>query len=73
MDRISSLATLADLLQAENLKITLDTQKHGQRDAVLHHAALPNFPTTTPFAHDKRQLADLSACTSAIRTMPMPY
>jgi hypothetical protein len=44
MDRISPLATLQELLQADAVTITLDNQKNGQRDAVLHHEALPNNP-----------------------------
>jgi integrase len=44
MDRLSPLATLADLLEADSVTITLDNQKNGQRDAVLHHEALPHNP-----------------------------
>lgn len=44
MDRISPLATRADLLAADSVTITLDNQKNGQRDATLHHDALPNNP-----------------------------
>ena len=45
MDRIFSLATLASLLlQASPVTITLDDQKNGQMDAVMHDKALPNNP-----------------------------
>ena len=46
MDRLSSLATLANLLQADTdtVTITLDNQKSRQRGAVLRHQALPNKP-----------------------------
>ena len=45
MDRLSPLSTLvAGLLQTDSVTITLDNQKNGQRDAVLHHEALPNNP-----------------------------
>jgi hypothetical protein len=44
MDRISPLATLADLLQADAVTITIGNQNNGQRDAVLHHDALHNNP-----------------------------
>jgi len=42
MDRLSPLSTLADLLTADSITITLDNQKNGHRDAVLHHEALKN-------------------------------
>jgi hypothetical protein len=45
MDRISPLATLAGLLQADAVTITLDNQENGQRGAVLQHKALPNNPS----------------------------
>ena len=35
---------LADLLTADSVTVTLDNQKNGQRDAMLHHEALPNNP-----------------------------
>jgi hypothetical protein len=44
MDRISPMATLANLLAADSITITLNNQKNGQRDATLHHNALPNNP-----------------------------
>ncbi len=44
MDRISPLATRADLLEVDSVTITLDNQKNGQRDATLHHEALPSNP-----------------------------
>jgi hypothetical protein len=45
MDSWVDLATLADLLlEADSVMITLDNQKNGQRDAVLHHEALRNNP-----------------------------
>jgi hypothetical protein len=44
MGRISPLATPADLLEATAVTITLDNQKNGQRDAVLHHDSIPNNP-----------------------------
>jgi integrase len=44
MDRISPMAARADLLAADSVTITLDNQKNGQRDAALHHDALPNNP-----------------------------
>jgi hypothetical protein len=44
IDRISPQATPAEILAADAITITLDNQKNGQRDAVLHHEALPNNP-----------------------------
>jgi hypothetical protein len=44
MDRISPLATPADLLEADAATKTPDNQKNGQWDAALHHNALPNNP-----------------------------
>jgi hypothetical protein len=44
LDRISPLANAAVLLAADAVTITIDNQKNGQRDAVLHHEALPNNP-----------------------------
>ena len=44
MDRLSPLSTLADLLTADSVTVTLDNQKNGHRDAVLHHEALKNNP-----------------------------
>ena len=43
LDRLFSLSMLA-ILQADSVTITLDNQKNGQRDTVLHHEALPNNP-----------------------------
>jgi hypothetical protein len=42
--RLSHLSTLAILLQADAVTITLDNQKNGQRDATLHHDALKSHP-----------------------------
>ena len=44
MDRLSPLLTLANLLRADSVSSTLDNQKNEQRDAVLHHEALPSNP-----------------------------
>jgi hypothetical protein len=44
MDRLSPMVPLAGLLEADAVTITLDNQKNGQQDAVLHHNALPNNP-----------------------------
>jgi hypothetical protein len=44
MDRISPLAAPADPLEADATTITPDNQKNGQRDAALHHDAIPNNP-----------------------------
>lgn len=51
MDRISPMATPANVLEADAATITPGNQKNGQRDAVLHddavlhNDALPNNPT----------------------------
>jgi hypothetical protein len=42
--RLSHLSTLDDLLRADSVTIIVDNQKNGQRDAVLHHVALPTNP-----------------------------
>ena len=42
--RLSHMATLDTLLQADAVTITLDNQKNGQRDATLHHDSLPTNP-----------------------------
>jgi hypothetical protein len=42
--RLSHLSTLPELLAADAVTITLDNQKNGQRDATLHHDALPTNP-----------------------------
>jgi hypothetical protein len=61
LDRISPLATLADLLQADAVTITLDNQKNGQRDAVLHHDAIPNNPIC-PCKAAARRFARMRLC-----------
>jgi hypothetical protein len=52
--RLSPLSTLADLLQADSVTITLDNQKNGQRDATLHHDALPTNPLCPVHACGRR-------------------
>jgi hypothetical protein len=42
--RLSHLSTLDVLLQAGAVTITIDNQTNGQRDATLHHDALPTNP-----------------------------
>jgi hypothetical protein len=42
--RLSHLSTLSELLAADAVTVTLDNQKNGQRDATLHHDALPANP-----------------------------
>jgi hypothetical protein len=41
LDRMSPMSTAADLLTADAVTITIDNQKNGQRDATLHHDAIP--------------------------------
>jgi hypothetical protein len=61
MDRIPPLATLADLLAADLVTITLDNQKNGQRDATLYHDALLNNPLC-PCKAAARRLAQMRRC-----------
>jgi hypothetical protein len=42
--RLSPMSPLAKLWQADSVTITLDNQKKGQREATLHHEALPTNP-----------------------------
>jgi hypothetical protein len=42
--RLLPMAPLAELWQADSVTITLDNQKNMQRDATLHHEALPTNP-----------------------------
>ena len=56
MDRLSPLSTLADLLMANLVTVTLDNKKNGHRDTELHHDALQ----TIHAVHAKRQNADSS-------------
>ena len=42
--RLSHLSTLANLLEADSASVAIDNQKNGQRDATLHHDALPANP-----------------------------
>jgi hypothetical protein len=59
--RLSPLSTLADLLQADSVTITLDNQKNGQRDATLHHDAIPTNPLC-PVQACARRFVQMRAC-----------
>jgi hypothetical protein len=53
------MATLADLLKADLVTITLDNQQNGQQNAALQQPS-------------QWQLNDSCECASATRTMPTP-
>ena len=57
MDRLSPLSTLADLLTADSVTVTLGYQKNGQRNAVLHHEALKHNPLCPRKAAARRFVA----------------
>jgi hypothetical protein len=61
MDRLSPLSTLEDLLEADSVTITIDNQKNGQRDASLHHDALPTN-TLCPVKAAARRFVQVRTC-----------
>jgi integrase len=59
--RLSPMTPLANLLTADSVTITLDNQKNGQRDATLHHEALPTNPLC-PVRACARRFAQIRLC-----------
>jgi integrase len=61
MDRMSPMASPVELLRADSVTIIIDNQKNGQRDATLHHDALPSNPLC-PVRASARRFIQVRTC-----------